>query len=255
MKFPVFFFSHGSPMFAVEHNEWTDAWATAMAKFPVPLAILAVSAHWETAIPSLTGSAAPETIHDFYGFPPELYRLQYPAKGNPGLAADIAKTLHDTGIKAVVDEDRGIDHGAWVPLRWMYPNADIPVIELSVQPRMDGAHHIKLGRALQLLREQGVLVVGSGHMTHNLRDYMYGVEDARPAKAFRNWTRDRIMRGAVDDLAGWTKAPHAMQAHPTPDHFLPLLVAVGAAGEDYTARQLCDGYTGRVLAMDSFIFE
>src|SRR6476646_8602755 len=171
-RLPTLFLSHGSPMHAVSPGVVGDAWATLGHRIARPDAIVIASAHWETSIPMVTGNPKPETIHDFGGFPRELYALRYPAPGAPDLAARVVMLLKEAGVTAGVDGCRGLDHGAWVPLRWMYPDADVPVTQLSVQPELGTAHHLRLGQALAALADEGVLIIGSGHMTHNLRDWM-----------------------------------------------------------------------------------
>jgi 4,5-DOPA dioxygenase extradiol len=254
MKYPVLFVSHGSPMLAVENNEWTAAWARFASGLPKPRAIVMISAHWESEIPLLTGNAAPETIHDFGGFPEALYAVRYPAPGAPQLAQEISQRLADAGLMAGIEGCRGLDHGAWVPLLKMFPDADVPVIQLSVQPARDAAHHLALGAALQALREEGVLIVASGHMTHNLRDWFYQQRfDSSYAQAFRDWVDARVQDGRVAELLRWREdAPGALRAHPSSEHFLPLFVALGAAGPDYRAQSVCSGFEGGVLAMDAY---
>src|SRR5512132_4395224 len=165
MRLPTLFLSHGAPTLAVEQTDQTRAWAKLAAEMPKPKAILAVSAHWDTDTPMLSSAAHPETIHDFSGFPRALYEVRYPAPGAPARAQRTAELL-----KATIDPARGLDHGAWVPLKWMYPAADIPVAQLSVQSRLGPRHHLEVGRALQALRDEGVLVLASGGIVHNLRD-------------------------------------------------------------------------------------
>lgn len=258
-RLPVFFFSHGSPMHAVEPSAAAQAWQAAVAQIPSPPAILMVSAHWESESPLLTGAETPETIHDFGGFPEALYRIRYPAPGSPELASQALGLLREAGFAAAVDVNRGLDHGAWVPLLKMYPRAEVPVVQLSIQPRQDAAHHFALGAALAPLRECGVLIVASGHMTHNLRDWFaqQGAGEVVPyAREFRDWVDSRVRSGALEDLLAWASlAPHARRAHPSVEHFLPLFVALGAAGTGYTAESLCAGYDGSVLAMDAYRFD
>ena len=256
---PTLFLSHGSPMHAVAPGVVGDAWAALAKRIPRPGAVLIASAHWETSVPMLTGNRSPETIHDFGGFPAELYEVRYPAPGAPDVAAQAVKLLKDAGITAGVDGCRGLDHGAWVPLRWMYPEADVPVVELAVQPARGPAHHLALGRALAPLRERGVLIVGSGHATHNLRDWI-GQRGAAPplryAVEFSRWLGERL--AANDEralLAYRDEAPGAARAHPTDEHFLPLFVAWGAAGAGATAERVVDGYENGALSRDSFLFE
>lgn len=256
---PVLFLSHGSPMQAVEPGLVGAAWAELGKTLPRPRAILMVSAHWESGAPLLTGSAYPETIHDFGGFPPELYRIRYPAPGDPELAAVLRDRLQLAEHAAGIDGSRGLDHGAWVPLVHMYPQADIPVLQLSVQRGGCARHHYSVGRALEGLSEEGVLVIASGHMTHNLGDWFRAAKATAPldyAAAFRDWVHARVMRGDAEGLFDWeTEAPHARRAHPTPEHFLPLFVALGAAGANYRPQLITTGYLGAALAIDSYRFD
>ena len=179
---PTFFISHGSPMHAVEPGDAADAWRALAASIPRPRAILIASAHWETGLPMLTGRDRLETIHDFSGFPDELYRIRYDAPGAPEVASRALALLRDAGYTAAIDGCRGIDHGAWVPLRYMYPDRDVPVAQISVQPALGTAHHLRLGEALAPLADEGVLVIGSGHVTHNLRDWFASRHDAARAR-------------------------------------------------------------------------
>jgi 4,5-DOPA dioxygenase extradiol len=257
-RLPTLFLSHGSPMQAVEPGVAGKAWAALGNTLPRPRAVLMVSAHWETSLPTLTGNPQPKTIHDFGGFPPELYRIQYNAPGSPAVAARAAALLKAEGITASIDEGRGLDHGAWVPLRWMYPQADIPVVQLSVQPERGTAHHLSLGRAIASLSEEGVLIVGSGHMTHNLRDWIGNArrpEPLRYAQAFAGWVEERMRAGDDAALIAYREqAPDALRAHPSEEHFLPLFVAWGAAGINAGTERIVDAYEGGALAMHSYLF-
>jgi 4,5-DOPA dioxygenase extradiol len=255
---PVIFLSHGSPMMAVESNPASQAWATEAARLPRPQAVLMVSAHWESGVPLLGGSAQPEMIYDFGGFPEALYRIRYPAPGVPEIAQQAQALLREAGFTAGIDGCRGLDHGAWVPMLKMYPQADVPVLQLSVQPALGAAHHYALGQALAPLRAAGVLIVGSGHMTHNLRDAFSPKEQGSVAPyaiEFRDWVDSRVRAGQIEELLQWESlAPQAKRAHPTPDHFLPLFVALGAAGAAYQVESLCAGYDMGALAMDAYRF-
>jgi 4,5-DOPA dioxygenase extradiol len=258
-RLPALFLSHGSPMQAVEPGVAGRAWQALGARLPSPEAILIASAHWETELPMTTGNAKPGTIHDFGGFPPELYAIRYAARGAPHLAARVTSLLKNAGIAAGIDGNRGLDHGAWVPLRWMYPAADVPVVQLAVQPSRGTGHHLALGRALAPLRNEGVLVVGSGHTTHNLRDYMMDRRGtgapAAYAAAFADWVAARLAAHDTDALLGWREqAPHAARAHPTDEHFLPLFVAYGAGGDASRVETLVEGYEGSALALHSWMF-
>lgn len=255
---PIVFVSHGSPMAAVEPGAAGAAWQTIARGLPKPRAVLVASAHWETNLPMLTGSARPETIHDFGGFPDALYAIRYPAPGAPAVAAQAAALLEDAGIAAGIDGSRGLDHGAWVPLLHMFPGADVPVVELSVQPSRGAAHHLALGRALAPLARDGVLIIGSGHATHNLRDWVQHLRrpGALPYVAqFADWLAERLGAGDDDALIGWREqGPEAPRAHPTDEHFLPLLVAYGAAGAHPRVERAYRGIADGALAMDAYLF-
>jgi len=253
---PVLFLSHGSPMTAIESDELGVAWRALAPRLERPDAIVMVSAHWMTNIPMVTGSERPETIHDFGGFPAELYRLRYPAAGQPNLAESIKQRLSAHGLAAGIDPRRGLDHGAWIPLLFLFPEADVPVLQVSVQPDRGAHHHLAVGEALAELRNENVLIVASGHMTHNLRDLFMDRGRLRPmTQAFRDWTHERLMSGQWEDLLAWTdEAPNALLAHPTPEHFLPLFVALGAAGRTARPEHLGGGMIGGALAADNYLF-
>lgn len=256
-RLPSLFISHGSPMHALEPGAAGAAWSALGRRLPRPRAILISSAHWETNVPMLTGSARPETIHDFFNFPEPLYRLRYPAPGSPELAQRTQTLLREGGFTAAIDGCRGLDHGAWAPLLYAYPQADIPVVQLSVQTELGPRHHLALGRALRPLRDEGVLVIGSGHLTHNLRDRVRSPTAAPLAYAseFQRWVLGRIEAGDVDALADYrTASPHGVRAHPTDEHFLPLFVALGARDEGACFERIYDGIELGALAMDSYVF-
>ncbi|MFT3962363.1 DODA-type extradiol aromatic ring-opening family dioxygenase [Propionivibrio sp.] len=257
---PVLFLSHGSPMTALGGDELNRAWERLAPRLAKPSAILMVSAHWNTRLPVLSGSRQPETIHDFGGFPAELYALRYPAPGAPELAQHIKRQLSEAGIAAGIDASRGLDHGAWVPLRTLFPAADVPVLQLSVQPERCARHHYALGAALAPLAAENVLIVGSGHLTHNLMDYLRpgGERPAAESRAFRDWVHARLMEDSpegMEALFDWQQAgPGARFAHPTPEHFLPLFVALGAAGEHRRTEWLGGGWVEDALAADNYLF-
>lgn len=255
---PTLFLSHGSPMHAVSPGVVGDAWGALGRRIGRPAAILIASAHWETALPMLTGNPTPQTIHDFGGFPKELYAIEYRAPGAPDVAARAVALLKHSGITAGIDGCRGLDHGAWVPLRWMYPSADVPVVQIAVQPARGTAHHVALGRALAPLREAGVLIVGSGHATHNLPDWIGNRNAAEPmpyAVEFAQWLGAAIAAHDERALVDYRdRAPFAARAHPTDEHLLPLFVAYGAAGRDTPVERVVDGFENGALARDSFLF-
>jgi 4,5-DOPA dioxygenase extradiol len=258
---PTLFLSHGSPMQAVDPGAAGLAWQALGRQLARPDAIVVASAHWETALPLVTGSARPETIHDFGGFPRELYAIRYAAPGAPALAEDVIALLRNAGLTGGIDGVRGLDHGVWVPLRWMYPDADIPVVELAVQPSRGTAHHLELGRALASLRERNVLVIGSGHTTHNLREFFVeraggNAAPAGYAGAFAQWVRERLETHDDAALVDYRRrAPEAARAHPTEEHFLPLFVARGAAGPTPRVETLVEAFEGGSLALHSWRFD
>jgi 4,5-DOPA dioxygenase extradiol len=253
---PTVFVSHGAPTFAIEPGlagAQLRALGRALGK---PNAILVVSPHWMTRGVEITATARPETVHDFGGFPRALYAIQYPAPGSPALAARARQVLSSRGIAASLDTRRGLDHGAWVPLRHMYPDADVPVVQVSMPFDTDEAKAIELGRALAPLASEGVLIVGSGSLTHNLYEFRMGdANEASYAREFSQWIRNAVVRGDTASLASaLEQAPHASRAHPTTEHFLPLLVAAGAAADVIPATVLDGGIRHGVLAMESYVF-
>jgi 4,5-DOPA dioxygenase extradiol len=253
---PSVFISHGSPMHALEAGAAGTAWAALGRRLGKPKAIVIASAHWESNLPMLTGAERPQTIHDFSGFPEPLYRIHYTAPGAPAVAQKAVQLLKKQGLTAAVDGCRGLDHGAWAPLLYMYPDADVPVAQISLQPELGTRHHLNLGRALRPLEEDNVLVIGSGHMTHNLRDWARGRGQPQPyAQEFSEWVRERVEKHELDTLADYrSRAPHAVRAHPTDEHFLPLFFALGAAREDYKAERIYSAIDSGVLSMDAYLF-
>jgi len=199
-----------------------------------PRALLVVSAHWEEPVPTLMTSEHPPMLYDYYGFPPESYRLTWPASGDPGLAREVATLIEQAGFRSASDAERGFDHGTFVPLKVAYPDADVPAVQLSLMHGLDPAQHIALGRALAPLRDQGIFIVGSGMTFHNLRAF----GDPRAvefSEAFDEWLRDVMQRAPAErerGLIDWSKAPAARIAHPREEHLIPLMVATGAAGND-----------------------
>lgn len=256
---PTVFISHGSPMLAIEPGPYGAAWKAIAESLPRPKSILVVSAHWNTRQPALSLAVTPETIHDFGGFPSALYEINYPAPGAPDLAQQVQALLAKAGLPVVMAPDRGLDHGAWVPLQQMYPDADIPVTELSVQPGLDAAWHLRLGDALRSLRENDVLVIGSGSLTHNLYEAAFDDESIEPseeyAREFQFWLYGALVRGDRTALMTWqSAAPHAHRAHPTTEHLLPLFVVYGAGGEHPAVQRPLANFSLGVLAMDCYVF-
>ena len=253
---PSVFISHGSPMHALEAGAAGTAWAALGRRIGTPQAILIASAHWETQIPLVTGTERPDTIHDFSGFPEPLYKIRYTAPGAPKVAQRALSLLKEAGLTAAIDGCRGLDHGAWAPLLYMYPEASVPVVQISLQPELGTRHHLRLGRALRALEEENVLVIGSGHMTHNLRDWMRGSGAPQPyAQEFSEWVRERLEARDLDALADYrSRSPHGARAHPTDEHFLPLFFAVGAARDDFKPERIFSGIDSGVLSMDAYVF-
>jgi 4,5-DOPA dioxygenase extradiol len=262
---PTLFISHGSPMHGLQAGRAGAAWAALGRDLPRPQAVLVASAHWESDRPMLATTARPQTIHDFGGFPPALYQLRYPAPGAPAVAARALELLRAAGFDADGNAGRGLDHGAWVPLLHMYPEADLPVAQVSLQPRLGAAHHLRLGAALAPLRAEGVLIVGSGHMTHNLSEWIglarrHGMQPADGeaetyVREFGEWVDETLRSDDRDRLARWLElAPHARRAHPTDEHFLPLPFAFAAAGAAPRVERIDLGVDSGVLAMDAYVF-
>ena len=256
MPLPSLFVSHGPPTLIIDDVPAARFLRALGGTLARPAAVLCVSAHWQTAGPAVSAAVAPETIYDFHGFPDALYRLRYAAPGAPDLARRTASLLDAAGIGCALDDARGLDHGAWAPLMMMYPDADIPVTQLSIQHHGDAAHHLAVGRAIAPLRDQGVLVLASGNATHNLRECAQ--TDAPPfpwVRAFDDWLALRVEAGddaaLVDYLA---QAPHAARNHPSADHYVPLLVALGAAGPGARGRRLHSSFLEATLAMTAFEF-
>jgi 4,5-DOPA dioxygenase extradiol len=260
-RMPTLFISHGSPMMAIEDSAARRFLADLGPRLPRPRAIVVFSAHHDDAGTAVTAVDRPETIHDFGGFPRELYALHYPAPGDPKLAADVARRLTDAKLPAEIDARRGLDHGAWIPLSLMYPRADIPVLQVSIDSRQTPVHHFALGRALRPLRDEGVLVLGSGGATHNLRLYFFAAdrnETSPPpewVEAFNEWLAGAVEARRFDDLLSWaTRAPYAQQNHPTPEHFLPLFATLGAAHDEEHGRRIHASYDRGLLSLDAYAF-
>ena len=252
---PSLFVSHGSPMFAVEPGQLGPRLAELGRSLAGVRAVLVVSPHWQTRGLRVMGTARPDTIHDFGGFPPVLYTLRYDVAGAPDVAAQAATLLANAGFAVAMDEQRGLDHGAWVPLRHLRPQADLPVFQVSLPHDIDPAGALRLGATLAPLREQGVMIIGSGSMTHNLYEFRQHIQDPEYAQQFADWIRAAVVRRDVDSLVDYRhQAPHAQRAHPTEEHYLPLLVALGASRPEDTSRFLEGGMTYGVLSMDSYVW-
>jgi 4,5-DOPA dioxygenase extradiol len=258
---PVLFVSHGAPTAALDTGPYAASlrrFGASLAGAARPSAIVVVSAHWQVRGPvGVTGAMRPEIIHDFYGFPEPLYRLRYDAPGEPRLAARIASRLSAGGVPAVVSEKRGLDHGAWVPLRLALPEATIPVLQVAL-PAVPPAALVGLGEVLRPLRDEGVLLVASGGMVHNLGALDFARPDAPAAPwavAFDGWAFERAARRDHEALARWTQlAPEPARAHPHSDHFDPLLVAVGAAWPGEVVEPIYAGFEYASLSLRTFAF-
>lgn len=256
-KVPVLFISHGAPTFALEPGLLGPALNTLgqqLSGAKTVKAVLVVSPHWQTRNVSVMTTSVPETVHDFGGFPAALYDLQYPAVGHPQLAVEVSRLLSQTGWAVGVDEQRGLDHGAWVPLRHLLPNADIPVFQVSMPVDLDTVSAFALGRALAPIRESGVMIVASGSMTHNLYEFRHsGAAEQDYAIAFTHWIRQAVTSHDIESLLDYRqRAPHAVRAHPTEEHFLPLLVALGALSDDEATQVIDAGVANGVLSMESY---
>jgi 4,5-DOPA dioxygenase extradiol len=258
---PSLFVSHGAPNLILGQSAARRFLSELSQALPAkPIAILVVSAHWETISPRVSAPARNETIYDFGGFERELYTLTYPAPGSKTLAARVVELGAQSQVTIEIDPSRGLDHGAWVPLILAWPDADIPVAQLSVQPDASVEHHLRLGQTLAALREEGVLILGSGSFTHDLRSYIphrHDVDAMEPAWVtdFADWMHARIMAGDYDSLKDYrVLAPYTVRNHPTEEHLHPLFVALGAGGEPASPKLLHQSATHGVLRMDAYAF-
>ncbi|WP_374562072.1 dioxygenase [Ideonella sp.] len=264
LPLPPLYISHGSPMTALDAGDagafWRRLGPAIRTAFGTPKAILAISAHSLTREPVLLAAARHEAVYDFSGFPDALYRLRYDTPGAPALAERVATLLRAAGLPVHVDNDGGLDHGIWTPLRSMFPDADIPVLPLAWPPNWKPEALFKLGQALAPLASEGVLVMGSGAITHNLRLWAGGrapidSPEIRESAAFRGWVRERAAAGDWPALFDYrAQAPHAAHMHPTDEHWLPFYVAAGAAGDAPTGQRLHDSVTYGHLGMDAYAF-
>lgn len=253
------FVPHGSPMFALEPGAAGAAMSAAAARLGAPRAIIVVSPHWETAIPTVGTASRLATIHDFGGFDPRLYQMQYPASGCAEGAAQVAKLLRADGLDVTLDEQRGLDHGAWIPLRQMFPDANVPVIPLSLQHHGGPQHAYRIGQALAPLTQEGFLVIGSGNVTHNLRDWQVvassGARTPGYVHGFSDWLAERLAARDIEALLDYRRChPDGVRAHPRDEHLLPLFTALGAAGPDAQPEAFHRGVTDGVIAMDGYAF-
>lgn len=263
--FPTLFLSHGGPdilLGGTPAHDFLSAFGQELSKERGrPQAILVASAHFDTRVPSFTADEKPGLIYDFKGFGEDLYRRTYPAPGLPQLATIAATLVEEAGFPVQEVLGRGLDHGAWVPLSLLFPEADIPIVQVSIQSEQGAGHHFVLGRALAPLREHSVLIIGSGSLTHNLgeilrSDRSFDAPVSETVRAFADWIREKAEAGAIDEIADYLAlAPHAREMHPTPDHFVPLPFAFGAAGEGAKGRRVHTSVERGSMAMDAYLFE
>ena len=248
---PLIFVGHGNPMNAVARNAWTDGWASIGKSIPRPQAVLSVSAHWYVSSTAVTAGRAPKTIHDFGGFPQELYDIEYPAPGSPKLARRVSDLLGP--VSAGLDKSWGLDHGTWAVLCHVFPKADVPVVQLSIDRRQPPEFHYEIGKRLAPLREEGVLVIGSGNIVHNLHAYAWGRQGINPfdwAVRFEKRARELLIEGNDAVLVAYEKLGRdAMLSIPTPDHYLPLLYVLGARRKDEPVRFPVEGVDGGSVSM------
>jgi 4,5-DOPA dioxygenase extradiol len=248
---PAIFFGHGNPMNALLKNAYTDGWASIGNSIPRPRAVLVISAHWYIPSCAVTANAAPQTIHDFGGFPKELYQVKYPAPGSPGLARRVQDLLSPVSI--TLDESWGLDHGTWSVLRHVFPKADIPVVQLSIDETQPPQFHYEMGKRLATLRTEGVLILGSGNIIHNLRTYAWGTQGVDPfdwALRFEKQARELLLKGDDALLISYDKLGHDEQlAIPTPEHYLPFLYVIAARMEGEQVRFPVEGIDGGSVSM------
>ena len=260
----VLFVAHGSPMFAIEPGAAGAALQSLATELDRPRAVLVISPHWETMQPTVGTTEAVaghrlETVHDFSGFDPRLYEIQYPASSSPQAAQEVVEALQAAGLAVATDPRRGLDHGAWVPLRYLFPSADVPVVPLSIQHHGGPVHAYRVGQALAPLVEQGWLIVASGNITHNLRDWQRAsggmAIDTSYARRFSDWIAQQLEAGNAEALLDYRqKNPDAVQAQPRDEHLLPLFTALGAAGLQANVRTMHRGIRDHVIAMDGYAF-
>lgn len=250
-RMPVLFMGHGNPMNAVQENIWTRGWKDLGGRLPRPSAVLAVSAHWYVGGTAVTTDRAPRTIHDFGGFPRELYRISYPAPGDPALCRRVSELLSPVPVRP--DGSWGLDHGTWSLLVHLLPAADVPVVQLSIDEGQPPEFHLEAGRRLAPLRDEGVLILGSGNLVHNLHTYAWGRPGAEPfdwALTFESRVRERMLAGDHAALAAYSRlGPEARLSVPTPEHYLPLLYAAGARGEGEPVSFPVEGIDGGSVSM------
>ena len=250
-RLPAVFFGHGNPMNALLDNAYTRAWASVGTSIPRPAAILCISAHWFIPETGVTVSTAPRTIHDFGGFPAPLYQVSYPAPGDPALARRVQQIL--APLPVTLDERWGLDHGTWSVLKHVYPRADVPIVQLSIDEREPASFHYEVGKRLAALRDEGVLIVGSGNLVHNLHAFAWGRHDAEPfdwALRFEQQARDMLVAGDQAPLVEYDRLGRdALLSIPTPDHYLPLLYVIATRQQDDRVSFPVEGVDGGSVSM------
>jgi 4,5-DOPA dioxygenase extradiol len=248
---PVIFFGHGNPMNTLLNNDYTTGWAAIGTEIPRPKAVLSVSAHWYLPATLVTAMRSPQTIHDFGGFPRELYEVKYPAPGDPDLANRVQALLAPISVDR--DERWGLDHGTWSVLRHVFPEANVPVVQLSIDETQPAAFHYQIGKNLAPLRDKGVLIIGSGNLVHNLQAYAWGQHSIEPfdwAVRFEKQARDLLLAGEDGPLIEYKKLGHdATLSAPTPDHYLPLLYVIALRREGEPIRFPVEGFDGGSISM------
>lgn len=251
------FISHGAPMVAIQEDPYHEQIANYFSAFLKPTGIVVVSAHWQTAGPiQISSSPKPGIVHDFHGFPPELYEIDYPVPGSPELALQVSSLLAAEGIQNSLNPTHRLDHGVWVPLRIAYPQADIPVVQVSL-PLMGGpADVLRMGKALRVLRKENILILGSGGAVHNLGELRWHGKEGTPdrwAKEFQDWLFDRLKVADIESLLHYEEeAPHAAKAQPTAEHFLPIFFTLGASLPEDKLAVIHEGFQYHSLSMFSF---
>ena len=259
MTNPAFFLSHGAPTMILDHSATHHFIAQLGSTLSRPDAIIITSGHWETDIPAITAGDFPKTIHDFYGFPRPLYDIEYPAPGGGRWLNEISALFADAGVPLSAERERGFDHGAWAPLKLMFPDADIPTVQLSLLSGQGAAAHFALGRLLRPLRDRNVLLIGSGSLTHNLHSAQWrNPQAAEPAwvSDFADWTERAVTGGQTDELLAYRKnAPFAAENHPTDEHLMPFFFALGAGSDDVPGRRLHTACELATIRLDAYAFD